>query len=82
MTLGPIPCFWEREARDVVFHDGLAKLCPGNGPQNTAIVKHMAMNLVRNPKDRSKPGASSQTSTRIASKLSSAKNPRLIWKRS
>ena len=23
-----------------------------NGPQNMAVVKHMAMNLVRNPKDK------------------------------
>ena len=36
---------------DVVFHDDLARLRTGNGPQNMAIVKHMAMNLVRNPKD-------------------------------
>jgi len=37
---------------DVVFHDDLARLRTGHGPQNMAIVKHMAMNLVRNPKDR------------------------------
>lgn len=37
---------------DVVFHDDLARLRSGNGPQNMAIVKHMAMNLVRNPKDK------------------------------
>jgi len=37
---------------DVVFHDDLARLRTGNGPQNMAIVKHMAMNLVRNPKDK------------------------------
>jgi predicted transposase YbfD/YdcC len=37
---------------DVVFHDDLARLRSGNGPQNMAVVKHMAMNLVRNPKDR------------------------------
>ena len=37
---------------DVVFHDDLARLRSGDGPQNMAIVKHMAMNLVRNPKDR------------------------------
>ncbi len=36
---------------DVVFHDDLARLRTGNGPQNMAVVKHMAMNLVRNPKD-------------------------------
>jgi predicted transposase YbfD/YdcC len=37
---------------DVVFHDDLARLRTANGPQNMAVVKHMAMNLVRNPKDR------------------------------
>jgi predicted transposase YbfD/YdcC len=37
---------------DVVFHDDLARLRTGFGPQNMAIVKHMAMNLIRHPKDR------------------------------
>ena len=37
---------------DVVFHDDLARLRTGHGPQNMAVVGHMAMNLVRNPKDR------------------------------
>ena len=37
---------------DVVFHDDLARLRSGNGPQNMAVVKHMAMNLIRNPKDK------------------------------
>lgn len=37
---------------DVVFHDDLARLRTGNGPQNMAIIKHMAMNLVRHPKDK------------------------------
>ena len=37
---------------DVVFHDDLARLRSGNGPENMAVVKHMAMNLVRKPKDR------------------------------
>lgn len=37
---------------DVVFHDDLARLRSHNGPQNMAIVKHMAMNLVRHPKDK------------------------------
>lgn len=36
---------------DVVFHDDLARLRSGNGPQNMAVVKHMAMNLIRHPKD-------------------------------
>jgi predicted transposase YbfD/YdcC len=48
---------------DVVFHDDLARLRTGNGPHNMAIVKHMAMNLVRNPTDRHsiKSAANSQT---------------------
>jgi predicted transposase YbfD/YdcC len=37
---------------DVIFHDDLARLRSGFGPENMAIVKHMAMNLLRNPKDR------------------------------
>ncbi|RJF83849.1 ISAs1 family transposase [Azospirillum cavernae] len=32
---------------DVVFHDDLARLRSGNGPQNMAIVRHMAINLIR-----------------------------------
>jgi predicted transposase YbfD/YdcC len=32
---------------DVVFHDDLARLRTGHGPENMATVKHMAMNLVR-----------------------------------
>jgi hypothetical protein len=37
---------------DVVFHDDLARLRTGFGPQNTAVVKHMAINLVRSANDR------------------------------
>lgn len=37
---------------DVVFHDDLARLRSGAGPENMAVVKHMAMNLVRQPNDR------------------------------
>jgi predicted transposase YbfD/YdcC len=32
---------------DVVFHDDLARLRTDNGPENMAVVKHMALNLVR-----------------------------------
>lgn len=32
---------------DVVFHDDLARLRTGYGPENMAVVKHMAINLVR-----------------------------------
>lgn len=37
---------------DVVFHDDLARLRSGHGPENMAVVKHMAMNLLRKPKDK------------------------------
>lgn len=37
---------------DVVFHDDLARLRSGNGPQNMAIVKHMAINVLRAGDDR------------------------------
>ena len=37
---------------DVIFHDDLARLRTGFGPQNMGIVRHIAMNLVRNPKDK------------------------------
>jgi predicted transposase YbfD/YdcC len=39
---------------DVVFHDDLARLRTGHAPQNMAVVKHMAMNLLR----QAKPGIS------------------------
>jgi predicted transposase YbfD/YdcC len=32
---------------DVVFRDDLARLRTGHGPENMAVVKHMAMNLLR-----------------------------------
>jgi predicted transposase YbfD/YdcC len=37
---------------DVVFHDDLARLRSGSGPENMAVVKHMAMNLLRSAHDR------------------------------
>jgi len=37
---------------DVVIHNDLARLRTGNAPQNMAIVKHIAMNLIRHPKDK------------------------------
>jgi predicted transposase YbfD/YdcC len=37
---------------DVVFHDDLARLRSGFGPENMALVRHMAMNLVRHPQDK------------------------------
>lgn len=32
---------------DVVFHDDLARLRSGHGPENMAIIRHTAMNLIR-----------------------------------
>lgn len=32
---------------NVVFHDDLARLRSGNGPQNMVVVKHVALNLIR-----------------------------------
>lgn len=37
---------------DVVFHDDLARLRTGFGPQNMAVVKHIAMNLVTAANDK------------------------------
>src|SRR3546814_8591298 len=60
-TLFPYPTLfrshWGIENRlhwvlDVVFHDDLTRLRTGSGPQNMAVVKHIAMNLVRNPNDK------------------------------
>ena len=36
---------------DVVFHEDLSRLRSDNGPQDMATVRHMAMNLLRGPKD-------------------------------
>ncbi len=35
---------------DVVFHDDLARLRTGHGPANMAVVKHMALNLLKQAK--------------------------------
>jgi len=52
-----VRCHWHVENRlhwllDVVFHEDLSRLRSGAGPQNMATVRHMAMNLLRGPKDR------------------------------
>ena len=52
-----VRCHWHVENRlhwvlDVVFHEGLSRLRSGAGPQNMATVRHMAMNLLRGPKDK------------------------------
>lgn len=63
---------------DVVFHDDLARLRTGNGPHNMALVRHIAMNLVRNPNDKHslKVRRKLATSTPITSKPSSARTAR------
>ncbi len=52
-----VRCHWHVENRlhwvlDVVFHEDLNRLRSGDGPQNMATVRHMAMNLLRGPKDK------------------------------
>ncbi len=52
-----VRCHWHVENRlhwvlDVVFHEDLSRLRTGMGPQNMATVRHMAMNLLRGPKDK------------------------------
>jgi predicted transposase YbfD/YdcC len=37
---------------DVVFHDDLCRLRTGNGPQNFAIVRHIALNLLKQAKGK------------------------------
>ena len=38
--------------RDVVFHDGLVRLRTGHGPENMAVIRHCAINLVRAADDK------------------------------
>ena len=52
-----VRCHWHVENRlhwvlDVVFHEDLSGLRSGAGPQNMATIRHMAMNLLRGPKDK------------------------------
>ncbi len=35
---------------DVVFHDDLARLQTGHGPANMAVVRHIALNLLKQAK--------------------------------
>jgi len=37
---------------DVLFHDDLCRLRSGNGPQNFAVVRHIALNLLKNAKGK------------------------------
>jgi predicted transposase YbfD/YdcC len=39
----------------VIVHDDLAWLRSGFGPENMAVVKHMAMNLLRSPRNSHQP---------------------------
>lgn len=39
---------------DVVFHDDLCRLRNGFGPQNFAVIKHIALNLLKQAKDKHK----------------------------
>jgi predicted transposase YbfD/YdcC len=70
-------CHWHIENRlhwvlDVIFREDLSRLRSGYGPQNMAVVRHMAMNLLRAPtnKKASKPAANSPDGTQTISKLS------------
>ena len=47
---------------DVVFRDDLARLRSGHGPENMAVVKHMALNLLR----RAKPATSLKNRRKLA----------------
>lgn len=52
-----VRCHWHVENRlhwvlDVVFHEDLSRLRSGMGPQNMATVRHLAINLLRGPKDK------------------------------
>ena len=39
---------------DVIFHDDLCRLRTGFGPQNFAVVRHMALNLIKNARAKHK----------------------------
>lgn len=52
-----VRCHWHVENRlhwvlDVVFHEDLSRLRTAAGPQNMATVRHIAMNLLRAPRDK------------------------------
>ena len=52
-----VRCHWHVENRlhwvlDVVFHEDLSRLRSGAGPRNMATVRHMAINLLRQPTDK------------------------------
>jgi len=52
-----VRCHWHVENRlhrvlDAVLHEDLSRLRSGAGPQDMATVRHMAINLLRGPKDK------------------------------
>jgi predicted transposase YbfD/YdcC len=52
-----VRCHWHIENRlhwvlDVVFHEDLSRLRSGQGPQNMATVRHIALNLLRSARDK------------------------------
>jgi predicted transposase YbfD/YdcC len=52
-----VRCHWHIENRlhwvlDVVFHEDLNRLRSGQGPQNMATFRHMALNLLRSARDK------------------------------
>ena len=51
-SLGTLPGDRCAMVVDVMFHDDLSHLRSDTGPQNMATVRHMAMNLLREPKDK------------------------------
>jgi predicted transposase YbfD/YdcC len=56
-TFATVCAHWGIENRlhwvlDVVFHEDLARLRTGNGPQDIAVVKHTVMNMIRAADDK------------------------------
>jgi predicted transposase YbfD/YdcC len=62
-----VRCHWHIENRlhwvlDVIFHEDYSRLRNRHGPHNMAIVRHMAMNLLRS----AKPGKSLKVRRKVA----------------
>lgn len=52
-----VRCHWHVENRlhwvlDVVFHEDLSRMRTAHGPQNMAIIRHMALNKLQHAGDR------------------------------
>ena len=58
---------------DVVFHDDMARLRTGYGPQNMAVIRHAALNLL----SQAKPAISlkNRTISRLSSRARSLDSP-------